>query len=328
MKHFPPTLRARGALAVLAVACLALVGTLAWRSSARQQTQAERGRQQLLARVRDGVGSEVHFAPAHASSANVHASVNEVAQFIHKRSGVQLSGAAKNRLAELEEETLNGARRRIALTELNEIMSATALERLATLSDQDIAHMDSTLRGFNDPNLPAGFRRGHDRHMILRVGHLQMMDSEKFTAQVKALRQQIGTPAGEVLEGMTRRVIKEEAQKKASLFSEAAPEQFGGVWDVTHNTEGAAGLTPLQAFLVIYSVASEDHLTDSAANLNKRMTTLHDSIVDFGKEAFPSPDGHTAYGVNGYLFSSPLDLVFDERTVGALLNRIAERSAS
>ncbi|MFL6230114.1 MAG: hypothetical protein ACJ741_15185 [Pyrinomonadaceae bacterium] len=328
MRQFTLMLRARGVLAALAVVCLTLVGTLVWRSSARQQTQAEQSQRQLLARIRDGVGSEVHFAPAHASSATVRASVNEVAQFIHKRSGVQLGGAVRNRLAALEEETLNGTRRRISLTELSDIMSATALERLATLSDQDIARMDTTLRGFNDPNLPSSFRRGHEQILQMRAGHAQMMTSEKFIAQVKAIRNQLGTPGGEVFMGMTRRVLKEEAQKKAILFSEAVPEQFGGIWDVAHHDDGALGLTPIQSLIISYSVASDDLLTDSEANLGKRLQRIHDGIVDFDKHDYPSPNGHTAYGVNGYYFSTPLDLAFDEDTLNALLNRIAERSAS
>lgn len=326
MRHIPPMLRARSALVALAITCFALVGARVWHSAARQQTQAERGHKQLLARVRDGVGSEVHFAPTHPSPANVRASVNEVAQFIHKRSGVQLGGAAKNRLAGLEEEALNGARRRISLAELGDIMSATALERLASLSDPEITHLDETLRGFDDPNLTASLRRG--RGLKMRVGQVRMMEPEKFIAQVRAVRGQIGTPVGEVFEASAQRVVGEEVRKKASLFSEAVPEQFGGVWDAAHNTEGAVGLTPLQAFLVAYSVTSEDQLTDSEVNLNKRMTALRDGIVGLTKQDYPAPDGHTAYGVNGYLFSAPLDLVFDDQTVNALLNRIAERSAS
>jgi hypothetical protein len=37
---------------------------------------------------------------------------------------------------------------------------------------------------------------------------------------------------------------------------------------------------------------------------------------------FPSPEGHRAYGVNGYIFSSPLDLFFNEQAVNRLLDRI------
>jgi hypothetical protein len=327
MRRLVSKLRTRIALATLSVVCLALVGTLAWRASARQQTQAEQGHQKLYARVRDGVGSEVHFASAHASAANVRASVNEVAQFIHKRSGVQLGGATKNRLAQLEQETLDGTRRRISITELGDIMSATALERLANITDTEITRLDQEVRGFDDPNLPAGFRR--ERSVLkLRVGQGSRMDSEQFCRQVKALRGQIGTPAGEVLTAMARRIAGEEVHKKASLFSAAVPEQFGGVWDAAQNKDGAVGLTPLQAFLIAYSVASEDPLTDSEANLNKRMMVLHDTAIDFFKEDYPSPAGHTAYGINGYFFSSPLDLVFDERTVNVLLDQMAERSAS
>jgi len=39
-------------------------------------------------------------------------------------------------------------------------------------------------------------------------------------------------------------------------------------------------------------------------------------------QPFPSPEGHRAYGVNGYDFSSPLDLFFDEQTVNRFLDRV------
>lgn len=315
MKNPLSARRLRYAAVTFAVALAALAGTLVWRSSADQQTRAERSRQQLLARVRDGVGSEVHFASSPGD--NVHASVNAVAQFIHKRSRVQLDGATKNRLAGLEAETLAGARRRISLSELGEAMTATALARLASLSDAEIARLDQSLRGFDHPKLPAGFKRG--RGLSLRVGHVNMMSSDEFTGQVKALRSQMGTPVGQVFAASARRVVDEEVGKKVSLFAEAVPQQFGGAG-------GAGGLTPLQALLVAYSVASEDHLTDSEANLNKRMAATRDGIVRIINEDYPAPDGHTAYGVNGYLRSSPLDIVFDAPTVNALLDRIAERS--
>lgn len=83
-----------------------------------------------------------------------------------------------------------------------------------------------------------------------------------------------------------------------------------------------AGLTPLQAFLFAYSLVSNDALDYSQANLRKYMEAdQKDKTKTFG-QPYPSPEGHRAYGVNGYRFSSPLDLFFDEPTVNRLLDRV------
>ncbi len=58
------------------------------------------------------------------------------------------------------------------------------------------------------------------------------------------------------------------------------------------------------------------------------MQGIQAGLTRVSGQNYPSPDGHTAYGVNGYLVSSPLDIVFDERTVNSILDRIEERSAS
>jgi hypothetical protein len=43
---------------------------------------------------------------------------------------------------------------------------------------------------------------------------------------------------------------------------------------------------------------------------------------------YPTTDRHFAYGVNGYLYSSPLDLFFNSQCVDSLLRLLAERSES
>jgi hypothetical protein len=52
------------------------------------------------------------------------------------------------------------------------------------------------------------------------------------------------------------------------------------------------------------------------------MNIHREAMTEDPGHPFPSPDGHRAYGVNGYLFSSPLDLMFDEQTVNHLLDSI------
>src|SRR5438046_1340071 len=83
--------------------------------------------------------------------------VNSVDNFIFKRSSVKLSGPTKTRLAEMERLTLNGGTRRLSISELNDVLTTTAFERLGRLTDEEILHVDDTLRGFNAPDLPRRF---------------------------------------------------------------------------------------------------------------------------------------------------------------------------
>lgn len=287
----------------------------AWSAGALRRDARDEERRQLHARIRDGVGREVQLAAPHDNPGQIRAAVNSAVNFISKRSGAQLSGHVRNRLAELEAATLSGQRRRLTTSELSNIFASVAVRRLARVTDAEILHMDDVLRGFNSPDLPPSFRH---RDLKLRVGRVQTMSSEDFVAQVQAIRRQMGTPSGQIFEGAARRIVGEEVEKKARLFAEAVPEQLN---------ISEQGFTPLQALLLAYSVASEDQLADSEENLNKRMKALQNGIGELIARSFPSPEGHTAFGVNGYLFSSPLDIAFDEATVGDLLDLIAERSA-
>ncbi|OLE51550.1 MAG: hypothetical protein AUG51_22470 [Acidobacteria bacterium 13_1_20CM_3_53_8] len=275
------------------------------------------------ARIRDGVGREVQFASLGDSFGVVRDSVNSVDNFIFKRSGVKLSGPTKNRLAAMEASTLSGARRRLTMSELSDVLSETALERLSRLSDQEITHVDDALRGFNAPDLPESFRR---RTAIkAQVGMSTIISSERFVAEMKAMRRRSIEGA---FRDVAHRAVEDNVKRVARVLSGAVPEQFGGAWNVANDTEGSMGVTPLQAVLITYSAASQDILCDSEENLNKRMQGIQAGLTRVSGQNYPSPDGHTAYGVNGYLVSSPLDIVFDERTVNSILDRIEERSAS
>lgn len=325
MKYLSMLRRVRPVLATLVLLGIAFIATgVWWHSSAVRPDKNAENKQRLHSRIRKGVGTEVEFATTNSSPGNIRASVNSVDNFIFKRSGVKLSGPTKNRLAAMEEHVLNGAGRRLTIAELSQIITAVGLERASILTDQEIAHMDKSLRGFDAPGLPDGFRRGHERFITPRVGSLRKMSSEQFITQMKSLRDQISTPTGEVLRGVTGSAVYQEMHGRASSFSEAVPEKFGGMWNVSNDTEGV-GLTPLQAVLLAYSVASEDLLCDSEVTIGKYMNAVQ--VSRSGAQEYPSPNGHFAYGTNGYIYSSPIDLVFDEQTVNRFLDRIEERSA-
>ncbi len=255
MKHFTLLRRSGYAFATLGLLCAAVIAAGAWRSSAFGKDEKAEGRRKYAARIRDGVGREVELARGD-SPGQIRREVNSATEFIERRSGVSVGEATKNRLVALEESVRSGGARRLTVAAFSAALSATVLERFASLTDQDIAHMDDTLRGFNAPGVP---------------------------------------------------------------------EQFGNLWDVANDRESdaaEAGFTPLQAFLVAYSLVSNDALDYSQANLSKWMNLRRETRTEDPGRPFPSPDGHRAYGVNGYLFSSPLDLFFDERAVNRLLDRV------
>jgi hypothetical protein len=325
MKHLLSLFRrARFFLLVLGVLGFMVAAATIWRSSALQADKQAEEKRQYQARIRDGVGREVRFASPGDASGAIRASVNSVDNFIFKRSGVKLSGPTKTRLAEMERLTLNGGTRRLSISELNDVLTSTAFERLGRLTDEEILHVDDTLRGFNAPDLPRRFaRRG-----IYLPGRLVLISSEKFVGQLKAMRDQTNTPLGEILKGATHREIADVVHRRISTLSEAVPEKFAGAWDVTNDRDGDSGVSPLQAVLIAYSVASLDLLCGSEANLAKEMKGSQDWTTRYLGENYPSPDGHFAYGANGYLTSTPLDLVFDEQTINLMLDHIQERSAS
>lgn len=248
--------------------------------------------------------------------------MESAAKFVERRSGVGLGEATKNRLAALEEKVQSGDGRRLSLAAFSSALSATVLERFSSLTDRELAGMDETLRGFNGPDMPENFQR----NLQLPQGYVFIgVPPEKTIGGLKAVRDQLNSPARDVFAGMFREKVLYNVEGKAQNLARAAPGQFGNLWDVAGGRESGAadaGFTPLQAFLFAYSLVSNDALDYSQANLSRKMKTKRDSRTESLGRPYPSPDGHRAYGVNGYLFSSPLDLFFDEQTVNRLLDRI------
>lgn len=278
-------------------------------------------RQQFYADVHDGVGSEVQFAKPTDDIKNIRASIESASQFMHKRSGTGLNGQTKTRLSDMEASTLAGISRRITSVELSEILATTALERISMASDTEINRAAHTLQGFNAPDLHDSFRRGTAARVSLRANRGGVDPTpEDFATQVKAVRDSDPIIKSTIIKSAATRMAANETQARVKYLGAAVPEQFGSA--------ATSGFTPLQAVLLAYSVASDDQMAYSASNLQKRMQFIHDTMEKHTGHHYPAPDGYFAYGPNGYIYSSPLDLIFDDQTVNSLLNHIAERSAN
>lgn len=318
MKPLPLLRRARFVGLMTLLTCAAVIAVSTWRAAAVRGDQTSTAQQKFKASVRDGVGSEVRFAQRGDNADAVRASVESAVHFMRQRSGVDLRGQTKSRLADMEAQTLNGTLRRITPDELAEIIAATTVERIAASNDDEIGRAVETLRGFNAPDVPDSFRNAR-AHVQLRANAASDLTPEQLTERVKAVRDADPITRAVVKAGI-KGVAGDEVRKRMKYLGEAVPEQFG--------TAATDGFTPLQAVLIVYSAASDDPLADSEANLQKRLKSVHDGIEKVTGRHYPSPDGHLAYGPNGYIFSTPLDVIFDEQTVNLLLNRIAERSVN
>ncbi|PYS20450.1 MAG: hypothetical protein DMF72_21195 [Acidobacteria bacterium] len=307
--------RGRLIVAIVGLLCVALAGALVWRTAAIRRSHASESQRKYNARVRDGVGSEVQFADS-GDEGNCRASADSVSHFIFKRSGAILHGKTKTRLARMEASTLAGNNRRISLDQLSEVLAQTAIERISKLSDSDINHASESLRGFDAPDLPDSFRRGRNT-VKLRASKGSSLTPEQFVAQAKAIRS-ADDASKNIFQAAAKTAIVDELGKRSRSLGDAVPERFGS----------SGGLTPIQVVLLAYSIVADDPLTDSEANSQNHMVEVRDGMTRITGQTYASPDGHLAYGNNGYLFSTPLDLAFDDETVNLLLDHIAERSAN
>ena len=247
---------------LIALVCAVSIGVSMRRTNAVPFDRDAELKEKFKAAVRDGVGNEVQFAKSGDDIKNARASIESASQFMRKRSGVDLNGQTKTRLADMEASTLSGMSRRITPDELSEIIAATALKRISAASNEEISRAAETLRGFDDPDLPDPFRRGR-ANVRLRANRWGVDPTpEEFVSQVKAIRDADPVIKSAILKPVATRAASAEVQRRAKYLGESVPEQFGSA---------LVGLTPLQAVLIAYSTASDDPLTDSNSNLRKRM---------------------------------------------------------
>jgi hypothetical protein len=280
-------------------------------------SEAQSNQQEIFyASLQDGVGQEVSIAQSGASQETVQTSVTSLANFINYRSGIALSGVVKTRLTQLEAETLSNSRRRLKTDDLAYILAETALEKAASMTDAEINNAAEVLRGFNAPTLSAAFQNGRDK-VKLRASRAGSLSPQEFVAQVQKVRDADDT-SKKIFKSAISVALSKEIQSRQDFLSAAMPSKYGNVSDA---------MTPVQAMLITYSIASDDLLTQSSANLQARMQSIQAGITQMTGQAYPSPNNYKAFGNNGYIFSTPLDMAFTEASLNSLLDKIAQRGA-
>lgn len=254
--------------------------------------------------------AEISF-PSNNNLNQISAASDDLSEFMNYRAGVQLSQSNKNSLNSLEQSFWSDSKR-IGVHGLAEVMTEIAVERIPQLTDTEINGITEAFKGFNAPGLPVGFVASRN-YIHLRGRVVQSMSASSFTTELTNLRN--GGVESKIAQNMIKLAVTQEIERKTKLITEAEPTFFG-------NTE--ANMTPLQAVLISYLIATDDEMAYNQTGLTNRMNLKHQSLAQ-RNGSYPSPSGHKAYGTNGYLFSSPSSMALNESNFNLLINKIQQK---
>lgn len=233
-----------------------------------------------------------------------------------------MSQANKDFLQQSEQQALSQSKT-IMPADLSQILATVANERLASLSDTDIDNITETLRGFSHPNLPAGFQQSRRELVKLRRNGEGTIPVADFKNQLKeardvefAARNRTGAFSAFRISAQRSAIssrINSEVNSRVNQLVNANPDFF-------LNSQNA--MTPIQAMLIAYSVASDDFLVGNQGDITQQLQSIQQGISRVTNSTYPSPQGHQAYGINGYIHSSPVNYTFDDITAMKILNLI------
>lgn len=275
---------------------LVLGGIAVWNVSRQPAKASGEDKQHLNKQLRKGVGSEVQFA---SMPDQTNEAVASAADFIYWRSGLAMSAETKKKLAHAESDVLTGASQRISVSELTDNMTSVVVERLATLTDDEIRWVADVSSDANGQ-----MRSRAD-------GKWGVLNKKQLMQQAKAGREwsQRGDFA---LRDALHSMIEGEVNDRVSTLSSALPEQFGQAGD--------GGLTPTQALLIAYSIATDDQLTDSRSDIQQALVQQRIDTGETREKRKKQKVSGRPYGPNGFLHPSAPQLFFSKASVDKLLN--------
>jgi len=298
--------RKRSTLVVLLLACVVFAGFSLWRISASQRNanlshnlSDNEVRDAARLRMQRGVGDQVRLAVAGDSEERVKASVDSAARFISERADLFMSDETKNRLVRAEQDVLNGNGQRISIDRLTDTLTAIVTNRVSALNDRQIMQAADSFRPNSQGQITARAN-----------GQWGYLTREQFIGQVKAGR--MWSRRGDAtLKVSLRSMIDEEVKSRVNALAASLPEQFGSV-----TREGA---TPVQALLISYSLAADDPLESSQSDLRNRIVQKRMIEMQARPTGPQNRDSGKAYGLNGFIHSSPVNLFFDRAAIDQLL---------
>jgi hypothetical protein len=279
------------------LAFLVSAGLAGWYSSRLPARASVEDKQNLQDQLRKGIGSEVRIAarPEQADEA-----VASAADFIYWRSGLKFTNGFMKRLAKAERDVLNGKAQHITVIELTDDMTAAVIDRLATLTDKEIAEAAEASSG---PNGEIRSRADAKWGVMSKADLIRQAQAGREWSQRGDAGLQVGL----------RSMIEGEVNDRVSTLSTLLPEQFGNA--------GSQGVTPTQALLIAYSVAADDPLTNSRSDIAQMLLEkrMDERQTREQRKAERNISGRP-YGPHGLLHPSAPGIFFTKSAFDKILN--------
>lgn len=253
--------------------------------------------------------AQVEFPSTRGSEGEIKQSVESIDKFLYSRSNIRLSETVKTRLIAAERQVALGANSRLTSEQLIDVLTEVALKRLQSLTDDDIRKAKATYeKSYIVDGSYAGFTW---KQIKLSPGDFEK-NLRRLSERSKSKNPELRDTLQKLIAG---RSPESGVNGQLQLYSQVLPEQFGAVMQT--------GISPTQALLIAYAIASDDPIHVPRTALENEMAQAHKNI---GGQRYPEPNGSCPFGTNGYLFATPLDLVFNDQTIESMLDVIQTRT--
>ena len=289
-------LQRRPSLVITTVLACVVVAVAIWQTSRSAATASSGDKQNLQKQLRNGIGSEVRFA---AKAEQADDAVASAAEFIHWRSGLKLSDDTKKKLAKAEKDVLNGKSHYITATELTDNMTTVVIDRLATITDEEIQEVADAS---SDANGEIRSRADEKWGVLSKKDLIQQAQAGREGSR----RQDVG------LQTELHSMIESEVNNRVSTLSTMLPEQFGNA--------SSQGVTPTQALVIVYSVTTDDPLTDSRSDMAEKLRQKRMEERQTREQWKAQKLSVRPYGPHGFLHPSAPQLFFNKTAIDSLLS--------
>ena len=289
-------LQRRPSLVITTVLACVVVAVVVSQTSRFAATASSGNKQNLQKQLRNGIGSEVRFA---AKAEQADDAVASAADFIYWRSGLKLSDDMKKKLAKAEKDVLNGKSHYITATELTDKMTSVVIDRLATITDEEI---EEVADASSDANGEIRSRADEKWGVLSRQDLIQQARAGREWSQ----RQDVGLQTG------LHSMIEGEVNNRVSTLSTMLPEQFGNA--------SSQGVTPTQALVIVYSVTTDDPLTNSRSDMAETLRQKRMEERQTREQWKAQKLSVRPYGPHGFLHPSAPQLFFNKTAIDSLLS--------
>lgn len=255
--------------------------------------------------------AQVEFPSTRSSEDEIKRSVESIDNFLYSRSNIRLSEMVKTRLVEAERQVAFGANSRLTSEQLIDVLTEVALKRLQSLTEDDIRKAKTT---YEKSYIVDGSYAGFTWKQIKLSPTDFEKNLRKLSERSKSNNRELRNTLQKIIAGNSP---ESGVNGQIQLYARVLPEQFGAVMQ--------AGISPTQAVLIAYAIASDDPIHISRTALENEMAQAHKNI---GGQRYPEPNGSHPFGTNGYLFATPLDLIFNDQVIASMLDAIQTRTKS